>query len=140
MHLTTHSVAQQKGKTNAYTNSSQIMSQDTLEYHAELKGAMGYPKFSKETVILDICQTRKEHSSQFQHYILLHCFQLCHIQTFEKLDFSLVAIIKKHHTKINAEKVTKVVVSSLIPKFEKLCVPNSAHTPLVNKLTAAVRT
>ena len=75
MRLTTH-CSSARGKTNAYTNSFQAMSQGTLGHHRELKGAKGYSKFSRGTAILDICQTMKElvapHSSQFQHYIPLY--------------------------------------------------------------------
>lgn len=47
---------------------------------------------------------------------------------FSKAGFSAVALIKsKYPSKINVEKEMRVIVSSLIPRFEKLCSDAQAH-------------
>lgn len=76
----------------------------------ELKGGTGYSKFPRETVILDICHTMKNYQLHTAHNFNItsnYTAFSCHIQIFEKLDFSLVAMVKKHHTKINVKKVNK---------------------------------
>ncbi|XP_076347930.1 protein FAM200A-like [Tachypleus tridentatus] len=48
---------------------------------------------------------------------------------FFEAGFSAVAVIKsKNRAKINVEQEMRVVVSNLIPRFEKLCCARQAHT------------